>query len=169
MNRLLRVTTAVLVLLCAGVAQAQAPLDVPPGYWENVKSNKKAWIALNMGLAPDEEKRFWPIYDGYQKDIEPLNQRLLKAIQIYAKHYRAQSLTDDMAEKLTAEVLAIEEAEVRLRKNYAGKLSKVLPGRKAARYIQLESRVRTVVRFELAQNIPLVGDTPKAQSNSPKR
>lgn len=167
MKPLLRVTTVFLLLICAGAAQAQASLDLPPGYWEKVKSEKKAWIALNMGLAPEEETRFWPIYAGYQKELEPLTRRLIEALQTYAKHYREQSLTDDMATKLMGELLAIEEGEVQLRKTYAGRLSTVLPGRKVARYIQLESRIRTVIRFELAQVFPLAGDTPGAHAVTP--
>jgi hypothetical protein len=169
MKRLLQVTTALLMLACAGIAQAQASLDLPPGYWEKVRADKKAWVAQNMNLTPDEEKRFWPVYDGYQKELRLLDRRLLEMLETYAKHYRAQSLTDDMAEKLTAETLAIEEGEVRLRKIYANKLSKILPGRKAARYLQLESRMRTVIRFELAKNFPLVGDTPEARATAPKK
>ena len=167
MKPLLRMTTVFLLLICAAVAQAQASLDLPPGYWEKVSSEKKAWIALNMGLAPEEETRFWPLYAGYQKALEPFSRRLIEALQTYARHYREQSLTDDMAMKLMGELLAIEESEVQLRKTYADRLSKVLPGRKAARYIQLESRIRTVIRFELAQVFPLAGDTPGEHAITP--
>jgi len=169
MKRLLRVTTTLLILICAGTALAQAPLDLPPGYWERVRADKKAWVAQNMNLTPEEEKQFWPVYDSYQKELRPLDRRLLEVLQTYAKHYRAQSLTDEMAEKLTAETLAIEEGEVRLRKTYANRLSTVLSGRKVARYIQLESRMRTVIRFELAKTFPLVGDTPEAGTTTPRQ
>ena len=53
-------------------------------------------------------------------------------------------------------MLAIEEAEVKLRKSYADKLANVLPGKKTARYLQIESKIRALVRYELAANIPLV-------------
>lgn len=168
MNRLiLLVSMSFTLLLCAGAALAQAQLDVPPGYWERLKADKKAWVAQNMGLTPEEEKRFWPVYEDFQNDLRPLNRRLLQLLETYARHYRQQSLTDAMAEKLTLEMLAVEEGQVQLRKTYAERLSKVVPGRKAARYIQLESRMQTVIRFELAQNLPLVGDVPSARATSP--
>jgi len=38
----------------------------------------------------------------------------------------------------------------------AQKVLAVLPATKAARYIQIESKVRALIRYELAANIPLV-------------
>jgi hypothetical protein len=32
----------------------------------------------------------------------------------------------------------------------------VLPGKKVVRYLQIESKIRAVVRYQLADNIPLV-------------
>jgi hypothetical protein len=43
-----------------------------------------------------------------------------------------------------------------LKRTYADKLGKVLPATKVARYIQLENKIRSLIRFELAQQIPLV-------------
>ena len=54
------------------------------------------------------------------------------------------------------EVLNVEEQEVKLKRSYVEKLGKVLPATKAARYLQIENKIRTVVKAELAQVIPLV-------------
>jgi hypothetical protein len=61
-----------------------------------------------------------------------------------------------MAKKLYEEVLAIDEDEVKMRKAYAMKLAGVLPGKKAARYLQIENKIRALLRYELAAEIPLV-------------
>jgi len=45
---------------------------------------------------------------------------------------------------------------VKLRKDYAAKLTAAIPAAKAARYLQIESKIRAVIRYELAANIPLV-------------
>lgn len=57
---------------------------------------------------------------------------------------------------IPADALAIQEAEVALNRSYAGKLATVLPAAKVARYIQIENKIRALVRFELADQIPLV-------------
>jgi hypothetical protein len=45
---------------------------------------------------------------------------------------------------------------VKLRQAYAAKLDKVLPATKVARYLQIENKIRAIVKFELATLIPLV-------------
>ena len=54
------------------------------------------------------------------------------------------------------EAVAIEQAEANLKSTYAPKLSKVLPVRKVARYLQIENKIRAVVKYELATGVPLV-------------
>jgi hypothetical protein len=53
------------------------------------------------------------------------------------------------------ETLAIEQAEVALKKKYLDKLNGIIPPIKAARYMQIENKLRAIVRFDLAGNIPL--------------
>ena len=155
MNRF-RVGLVVVVLFSAWSAMAQdKPADTMQLLKEKVKADKKLVVAVNVGLTETEAKEFWPIYDGYQKDLEAINQRLGALIQSYAAEYRGNTLTDPKAEKLLAEAIAIEDSEVVLKKLYVPKLSKVLPAKKVARYIQIENKIRAVLKYELARQIPL--------------
>jgi hypothetical protein len=52
--------------------------------------------------------------------------------------------------------VAIEKAESAMKESYAPKLSKVLPPKKVARYLQVENKIRALVKYELAGEIPLV-------------
>jgi hypothetical protein len=74
----------------------------------------------------------------------------------YAADFRSKSLTDDKAKKLIDEALAIEQAEAKLKSTYAPKLSKALPVTKVARYLQIENKIRAVVKYDIAQGVPLV-------------
>jgi hypothetical protein len=123
---------------------------------DKVKADKKLLVASNISLTDEESKVFWPIYDAYQKDLGALNDRLGKGIVAYAEAYNAGSLTDETANKLINEAIAVEEGEALMRKNYAAKLSKALPAKKAALYLQVEGKIRAAVRWELAKQIPLV-------------
>jgi len=123
---------------------------------EKVKADKKLVVAANMELDEAEAKGFWPIYESYQKDLQTLNERLGKTILAYADAYNKKSLTDAQAKQLTNEALAIDQDEAALRKAYAGKLDRVIPARKAARYLQIENKIRAAIRYDLASGIPLV-------------
>src|SRR5450631_2797475 len=124
---------------------------------DKIKADKKVVVAANMELTDAEAKAFWPIYDAYQNDLKAINERLGNAILVYADAYRARTLNDDMAKKLLDEAIAIEESEAKLRKDYAAKLTKALPATQAARYLQIESKIRAALRYELAAQIPLAG------------
>jgi hypothetical protein len=122
---------------------------------DKIKADKKLLVAENLGLTDAESKVFWPVYEDYQKELAGINDRLLKTIQSYAQDYNAKTLTDDKAKSLMTETLAIEQAEVALKKKYLDKLNGIIPPIKAARYMQIENKLRAIVRFDLAGNIPL--------------
>lgn len=123
---------------------------------EKLKADKKLLIAGNMDLTESEAKQFWPIYDSYQKELDGINKQLGQTIKDYADAFNKGTIPNDTAKKLLGEALSVEEQEVKLKRTYAEKLGKVLPATKVARYIQLENKIRSLIRFELAQQIPLV-------------
>jgi len=155
----LRIAVVVLSFLFMGHAQAQESEQMNMEILkEKIKADKKLVVASNMNLTDAEAKNFWPLYDGYQKELEQINQRLLTTVKSYADAYNAGKgeISNDTAKKLLADALGVEESEVKLRQSYAAKLGKVLPATKVARYLQIESKIRAIVRFELAAQIPLV-------------
>ena len=123
---------------------------------EKIKADKKLLVAANMELTESEAKNFWPIYEDYQKDLQKVNERLGKLLQSYAADYKNKTMTDEKAKKLTDEYLSIEQAEVKLKSSYVPKLSKVLPAAKVARYLQIENKIRAVIKYDLAATVPLV-------------
>ena len=123
---------------------------------EKLKADKKLLIASNMELTDAEAKQFWPMYDDYQKDLEGINKQLAQTIKEYAEAFNKGTISNDTAKKLLNEALTVEEQEVKLKRANAEKLGKVLPANKVARYIQLETKIRSLIKFEVAQQIPLV-------------
>ena len=156
MKTFLRFVVVVAVLF-AGSAMAQSANDTNMEILkQKIKADKKLVVAGNMDLNEAEAKQFWPLYDSYQKELEQLNQKLGKTITEYAEAFNKGPVPNDTAKKLMSEVLNAEEQEVKLKRSYAEKVGKVLPAMKAARYIQIENKIRAVVKAELAQAIPLV-------------
>jgi len=123
---------------------------------QKVKADKKLIVAANMELSETEAKAFWPVYDAYQKDLEGINKRTGQLIVDYANAYNKGAVSNETAKKLMSEAWAIEEAEVKLKRSYSPKLEKAVPAMKVARYYQIESKIRAVIKYELAANIPLV-------------
>ena len=151
-STLLFLVTTVLFATPA-IAQNTTDLEILK---QKIKADKKLLVAGNMELNDEEAQGFWPLYDSYQKDLEHINQRLGRTIREYSEAYNKGSIPNDTAKRLMNEALAVEEAEVNLKRTYAEKLAKVLPATKVARYMQMETKIRSLLRVELAQQIPLV-------------
>ncbi len=156
-KRSIGVAMTIMILGFAPLSFAQdKPADNMQILRDKIKADKKLVVATNMELTESEAKSFWPVYDEYQKDLQNINRRIAGLLDRYAADFHSKSLTDDKAKKLIDEALAIEQAEANLKSTYAPKLSKVLPVRKVARYLQIENKIRAVIKYDLAQGVPLV-------------
>ena len=151
------VTAIAMVAGLASVAMAQTPTTTNMEILrQKIKADKKLVVAQYLQLTDAEGATFWPVYDAYQKDLQQVNQRLTSVIQAYADAYNKGPVANDVAKKLLDEALAVDEAELKLKSSYMPKIVGALPVTKAARYIQIENKIRAAIRYELADGIPLV-------------
>ena len=141
------------LLALPAVAQTASDMQILA---QKIKADKKLVVAANMQLTEDEAKGFWPVYEAYQKDLQGINKRLAATIKNYAEAYNKGPVSDETAKKLINEAIAIEDAEVKLKRSYVPRLEKVIPGMKLARYLQIENKIRAIAKYELAAQIPLV-------------
>jgi hypothetical protein len=155
-----RVVCAALMVMLFGLVPYSVAQDKPADNMEilrdKIRADKKLVIATNMELTESEAKGFWPIYDQYQKDLQKINQRVANLLESYADDFRNKSLTDDKARKLINEAVAIDKVEADLKSTYAPKLSKMLPMIKVVRYLQIENKIRAVIKYDIASGVPLV-------------
>jgi hypothetical protein len=142
--------------LAARAADPSPPADDFSILRDKIRADKKLLVAANMELTEPEAKGFWPVYDQYQKDLHAINLRIADQLERYADDLRDGTMTDEGAKKLIEESVSIEQAEADLKPRYAPKLGKVLPARKVVRYLQIENKIRAVVRYDLVSGLPLV-------------
>jgi len=141
----------------AGPAVAQdKPADNMQILRDKIRADKKLLVATNMDLTESEAKGFWPIYDAYQADLAQINRRVVTLVESVAADARRKSMTDERARKLIDESMAIEQAEANLKSTYAPKLSQVMPTKKVVRYLQIENKIRALVKYDLVSGVPLV-------------
>jgi hypothetical protein len=144
----------------ASLAQNKAAQSDKPDRLEiihdKLKADKKAIVEKYMELTESEAKKFWPVYDEYQKDLQKGNERLRALLESYAADYKNKSLTDEKAKKLLDDWIVIEKDEGSRRGAFAPKVLQALPPKKAARYLQIENEYRILLRYEIAANVPLI-------------
>ncbi len=138
-----------------GVAFAQdRPADTMEVLREKVRADKKLLVLAALDLTESEAKAFWPVYNAYQSDMITHYDRVAKLIADYVGTY--QSMSDEGATQLVGEFLAIESSYVALLNGYLPRFQRVLPARKVARFYQVENKLRALLDYQLASDIPLV-------------
>jgi len=146
---------AVLACLMNGAAIAQdKPADQMDILREKARADKKLVVATALALTEGEAKTFWPVYNAYQSDMITHYDKLLSLIDRFAQTY--DTMTDQTATKLLNEYLALEADHVALLKAYVPRFNRVLPALKVARLYQIENKIRALVNYDLARQIPLV-------------
>jgi hypothetical protein len=134
----------------AGEAR-QAQLDI---LRDTIRANKRAFVAVNLPLTDDEAGHFWPIYDRYEGELRAINDRVVKLLDEYSGSF--PNLSDDRAAALIGDYLTAEADRAQLRRAYLPEIAKALPGRKVARFYQIENKMEAVLRYDLAAHIPVV-------------
>ncbi len=129
----------------------QAELDI---LRDTLRANTRAFVAVNLKLTDEEAGRFWPLYDRYAGEQRAINDRFVKLLDEYSKSF--PNLSDDRASALITDYLAAETDRAQLRQKYLPEFSKALPGRKVARFYQLENKMEAVLRYDLAAHVPVV-------------
>ena len=108
-----------------------------------------------MNLSDAEAKRFWPIYNTYQRSIDATSRRRVVAVQ--GLLFRDQPMTNLSAKSYATEMLAVDEVEIKARRAMRNRVMRALPALKAARYMQLEEKIRAVQDYDIAATVPLTG------------
>ena len=119
-----------------------------------VKADKRALVTKTLDLTPAEAAKFWPIYDAYQRKVDTSNRETALAVEQLVGNDKP--LSDAFAKNLANQMLVADETEIKARRTLHNRVMRILPAAKAARYLQLESKIRAVQAYDVAMAIPLV-------------
>jgi Spy/CpxP family protein refolding chaperone len=117
-------------------------------------SDKRALVESTLKLTPKEAKKFWRIYDAYQRDLDEAGRMQGRALEGLIGRERAAS--DKYANQLARDLMLADRTEFDGRVKMQRAVMRALPPRKAARYMQLESKLRALHAYDIAKTFPLV-------------
>ena len=120
----------------------------------DLKSRKANFIREGLRLNEKEAAVFWPLYKSYEADLKRVEDTRQQVIQDYLDNF--DRMTDERAEDLIRRKLALEEQRIELKKSYLKRLLKVLPGKTAARFLQLEYRFGLLIDLKNTAEVPLI-------------
>lgn len=141
-------------LAAPAAAQDQAQWTAIQKLQADVRNDRQALVAENLPLDEAEARAFWPVYQQYANDLGKTGERKASLISAFAANF--DSMSDTKAAAFMKDYLAMEEDRVKVRKKYADQASKVLGAQKAARWMQIETKLDAIINLGLASEIPLV-------------
>ena len=156
MKNLLAVLMLFATFLAAPFASGQNKTDAVTDMQalrQAVKSDKRAFVESVMKLTDAEAKRFWPIYDAYQRNLDITGRR--RSVALQELMFRERPMGNLAARQYATEMLALDDAELKARKAMRNRVMRALPAVKAARYLQLEEKVRALQDYDVASTVPL--------------
>jgi Spy/CpxP family protein refolding chaperone len=121
---------------------------------KDVRSVKKHIISANIELTDTEAQQFWPVYDRYTAEMDKIEDRKFELLKEYARNYG--TITDEQADAYIKGRADVEESTLQLRLKYLPVFRKVLSGRTAALFTQIDFRLGLVVELQLASQVPMI-------------
>jgi hypothetical protein len=123
--------------------------------------SKSDLVKEYMNLSDTQLAAFTKVYDTYETERKALGQSNFQLINDYAVNY--QTLTDEKADELAKGTLKNHIAYEKLYSKTYGHAKKAIGAINAAKFIQLEVYLQTVIRAEILESIPFIGELDKSK------
>jgi hypothetical protein len=120
----------------------------------DLRSEKKKIIAMNVPLTETEATKFWVVYDQYAAEMTKHYDNFYAVIKDYAANQK--TLTDAQAISMVKRWSDIQVDLAKTRQKYVPLIEKVLPGKKAAHFFQIDRRLYALMDLQIASEVPLV-------------
>jgi hypothetical protein len=142
----------VVLVLCSPLAVAQQELIELAR--QDIRAGRVGMIVASMKLTEEQQEKFWPIYREYADEQERLLDKRIALLQEFSGSW--DSMKDDEATSLAKKSFAIQRERLERRERYFRRFSKALGPALAARFIQVDGQISTLLDFEMARNTPLI-------------
>ena len=120
----------------------------------NLRAEKKKILAANVPLTETEATKFWPVYDQYAAEMSKHYDEFYAVIKDYAANQK--TLTDAQAVSMIKKWSDIQVEVAQTRQKWVPAIEKVIPGKKAALFFQIDRRLYALIDLQVASEVPLV-------------
>jgi len=120
----------------------------------NLRAEKKKILAANVPLTETEATKFWPVYDQYAAEMSKHYDEFYAVIKDYAANQK--TLPDAQAVSMIKKWSDIQVEVAQTRQKWVPAIEKVIPGKKAALFFQIDRRLYALMDLQVASEVPLV-------------
>ena len=120
----------------------------------DLRTQKTEMLTDALKLTDAQAPKFWPIQREYETELAKIQDARIAMIKDYAKNY--DNMTDAKATELMSQVFKLEDQRNALLKKYAGKVAKAVSPMEAARFVQVEKLVQSLLDVQVRGDVPLI-------------
>ncbi|HEX5669043.1 MAG TPA: hypothetical protein VFX73_09585 [Chitinophagaceae bacterium] len=122
---------------------------------------KAELVKAYMAIPAEQDAAFWSMYDKYEESRRALGKEKVTLIEEYAKSY--ESLDDKKASELMNKKLKLTDDYTKMQKKYYDSFAKLIGGRQAAKFFQLEDYLENIIRLGIQESIPFIDELDKTK------
>ncbi len=121
---------------------------------QDIKSEKMDLMTGSLPLTEKEATAFWPIYRDYDHELSKIADRRIAVIKEVGQKF--DGMDSKTADRLVKESFSIADARSNLLKKYYKKVAKAVGPVTAARFLQIETQMLTLLDAQVMDQVPLV-------------
>jgi len=144
-----------MIAVFAMSAQAQTKEEIEL-YQAIFGMEKKAVVEEWITFEGTAAAGFWTLYDEYESARKMHGQKRLALLNRYALQY--ESLDDAQTDQLMKDMMSLGKDYDNLIKKYYKSIRKTVGSKSAAQFYQLEVYFQSVIRLEVLEQIPFIGE-----------
>ena len=163
MKKLILLNVGLMIVFAAAAMSVSAQRETATGLAiekdiellrRDLRSEMKKIIAMNVPLTADEATKFWPVYDEYTVAMTKHNDEFYAVVKDYATNQK--TLTDAQAISMMNRWIDSQVKQAQTRQKFVPIFEKVIPGKKAALFFQIDRRLYVLKDLQVVSEIPLV-------------
>ncbi len=151
-----KITLFIAAFLFAAVTFAQSNKEEVDLFQAAAGMQKKEAVAAFVHPSDAQKDAFWKLYDEYEVSRKINGQKRIQVLEQYAKQYK--TMTDAQAEAWMKDVIALQSSTDKLIITYYKKVKKATSPLVATQFYQIENYILSVVRSEILDEIPFLGE-----------
>src|SRR5271157_2405929 len=122
---------------------------------KDVSAGKAKLLGMMMQFDAQDAAKFWPIYRDYDAELNKLNDLRVANIKEYARTYT--EMTNEKADELIKNAMAYQKQRDELLAKYYERVKQELGAITAARFVQVEHQLLTIIDLKIDSALPVVG------------
>ena len=140
-NRFLTILLSVSVILLASSIKVSAQFGNKSDWKESMESEKIAFLAMEIGLTPDEAQKFWPIYNQVSEELDKAMHETFASYMELEKALNENKADKEISKCLDKYLDALEKQN-EIRDDSVEKYRKILTDKKVAKIFVAEEKFR---------------------------